>query len=104
MLVFRDFAAFFEETGVVIDWRRLAKLGIPCQFLDGIYARDELPMVREFCKKFSGWHLVSSMNMVLTVNREAPNALHYRIADGNDDPELVLMTSLLPFAAAMRRL
>lgn len=99
-----DYIEFSQEIGLIFDWYQLLHLGIPTQFFDCTYARDELTMLRSFCNDHPEFHIISVVGVGVYVNHMRAEALMYKIGTGNNDPTITFVDCGLHHEEVLRGL
>jgi len=97
-----DTGTFMRRTGVISDYDELFALGLFHDSILGGFYRDNVDELRMFCSQHPEYHIVSVVNANCYLNRFAPGAVSFYLADGDTNKRLVLTApSLVPkFRAA----
>ena len=88
MKIIRDLFAFNDLTGCKFGWRDIERLGIQMEFPDSSFNRKELPMLKEFCARNEGFHILSRIAPRVVVNHLDERAFLYHLGNGSTDPSL----------------
>jgi hypothetical protein len=84
-----ELGEFFRRVGKVWIYEELAFLGLDPDCLSGKFRRDRLHLLQEFCARETGYHIISCKDYRI-YNKLIPNAKRYYLADGDDDPNLMV--------------
>ena len=84
---------FLNRVGAIDWYEDLEVLGVTPRTMDGLFFRRDSALIRGFCRKNSGFHIVSHVSNFLTVNRFDEKARFYLLASGDDDPSIELVFS-----------
>ena len=89
MATMTDYHEFCDETGRIIDWFELERLGIESELIGSCaYGRHELPLLIAFCQENPSYHILSQLGHDLILNHVDHRAKLYLIGEGNSDPAL----------------
>lgn len=89
MKITRDILTFNELTGCTFGQRALERLGIPSEYADAAFSREELPKLKEFCARSEGlFHIISRIAPMVMVNYLDERAFFYLLGNGSTDPGL----------------
>ena len=93
MKFMRDLFAFNDLTGRIFGWRDIERLGIHMEFPDSSFTRKELSMLKEFCARNEGFHILSRIAPKVVVNHLDERAFIYHLGNGSTDPDLCFYDS-----------
>ena len=84
-----ELSKFFRQVGRVWIYEELMFLGLEPDCPSGKFRRDRLHLLQEFCARERGYHIISCKNYKI-YNKFVPNAKSYYLADGDNDPQLMV--------------
>jgi hypothetical protein len=84
-----ELGGFFRQVGRVWIYEELMFLGLEPDWPTGEFGRDRLHLLQDFCAREPGYHIISCKDHKL-YNKLVPDARVYHLADGDDDPNLMV--------------
>ena len=85
-----DAFLYDERTGLLWDFLELERLGFQMESYCGYFSGSRIDELLYFCKKNPCYHIISTTDADLFVNRYIPGQRFYYLGDGDNNPDLVL--------------
>ena len=85
-----DLHAFFQRTGLIVNYKEIEWLGFKLDNFTGLFWRRHLPELMEFCSRNEEYHIISLMPGVCYENCYNQKAKNFHLAKGDSNPHLVL--------------
>jgi hypothetical protein len=85
----KELAEFFKRVGRIWIYEELMFLGIEPETLAGKFRSGRLHLLQEFCLNDPDFHIVSCQDYKI-YNKYIPDANGYYLADGDNDPNLMV--------------
>ena len=92
MRFFNDFTEFVRETGRMF-WDDFADLDLDHPYWDGIFEKNELPKLLEFCEKYPSHHIMTLLDGASILNKIDYDGACFLLGKGNPDPDLMYVAN-----------
>ena len=81
---------FYCKAGILSSMEELEEIGIEPPDAVGSFRRSRVEELIAFCKENPTYHIVTRINSYLTVNRFVDGDYIFKLANGDNNPNLVL--------------
>jgi hypothetical protein len=85
----RELQQFFKRVGQIWIFEELMFLGVEPERLTGRFRSKSVHLLQDFCAKEPGYHIISCQDYKI-YNRYLAKANGYYLADGDNDPNLMV--------------
>ena len=82
---------FKERTGTILWYEDLLELGLEPRNVAASFYESDCNLLQSFCRENPEFHIVTRISDYLTVNKFVPGNHLFRLARGDQDPELELV-------------
>ena len=89
MALIKSYHQFVRQTGLFVSDESLEPFGLFSCDRHGGFRRPRILELQSFCKSNPDFHIVSWLNPNVTINRFAPGARLFFLAQGDQDPHLI---------------
>ena len=85
-----DSSSFYRKIGLLKTYRQLKPLGLAINEIIAMFDESQTGMLQDFCEENPDCHIVTFTQPGRLENRFVPNNNLYMLADGDQNPDLVL--------------